>query len=149
MEFLRCVLNNWFNVALYTDVCIALHTQCFPSVCEQTSHETRGGIRTPRSQVQPLTVSVLISSHLPSSCPLVHEALVHCFPPPPVCSPPSSPHPNLCTPVCSFLFLQFFSTLFLAFLHVIFLQVERSEILRKSSCYPSLKYVQSMPIFSL
>ena len=28
---------------LYTDVCIALYVQCFPSVCEKTSQATRAG----------------------------------------------------------------------------------------------------------
>ena len=30
----------------YTDVCIALHTQCFPSVCEKTWHVTQAGFET-------------------------------------------------------------------------------------------------------
>ena len=31
---------NWFNFVLYTDVCIALYVQCFPSVCEKNSQAT-------------------------------------------------------------------------------------------------------------
>ena len=35
--------KNWFNVVLYTDLCIALYVQCFPSVCEKTSQVTWEG----------------------------------------------------------------------------------------------------------
>ena len=43
---LRRVIENWFNCVLYTDVCIALYVQCFPSICEKTSQGDSGGIRT-------------------------------------------------------------------------------------------------------
>ena len=48
VKFLRQVINNWFNfyfVPTPTDVCIALHTQCFPSVCEKDFTGDSGGIR--------------------------------------------------------------------------------------------------------
>ena len=37
MKFLRRVINNIDLMLPYTDVCIALYTQCFPSVCGKTS----------------------------------------------------------------------------------------------------------------
>ena len=39
------VINNWFNFA-YTDVCIALYTQYFPSVCGKNFTGDSGGIQT-------------------------------------------------------------------------------------------------------
>ena len=45
MKFLRRVINNWFNFAL-TPTCIALYTQCFPSVCVKNFTGDSGGIRT-------------------------------------------------------------------------------------------------------
>ena len=35
-----------FTVLPYTDVCVALHTQCFPSVCEKTSQATSQDLQT-------------------------------------------------------------------------------------------------------
>ena len=37
---------NVFNVVLYTDMCIALYVQCFPSVCEKNFTGDSGGTRT-------------------------------------------------------------------------------------------------------
>ena len=36
IKFLRWAINNWL-ILPYTDVCIALSTQCFPSICGKTS----------------------------------------------------------------------------------------------------------------
>ena len=33
--FLYDLINFWFNFVPYTDVCIALYVQCFPSICEK------------------------------------------------------------------------------------------------------------------
>ena len=53
MKLLRQVIIN--NIILpYTDVCIALHTRCFPRVCESTSHATRAGFEP--------TISVITSA---------------------------------------------------------------------------------------
>ena len=46
MKFLRRVINNVDLILPDTDVCIALHTQCFPSVCEKNFTGDSGGIQT-------------------------------------------------------------------------------------------------------
>ena len=33
MKFLRRLINKWFLILPYTNMCIALHTRCFTSVC--------------------------------------------------------------------------------------------------------------------
>ena len=62
MKFLRRVINNWFNLP-YTNVCIALHTQCLLSVLEKTSQSTRAGF-------EPTTSCLLVQT----SQPLDHRA---------------------------------------------------------------------------
>ena len=36
-NFVTDVIITDFNFALYTDVCIALYTRCFPSVCDKNN----------------------------------------------------------------------------------------------------------------
>ena len=36
-------MYKMYSILPYTDVCIALHTRCFPSVCEKNSQATRAG----------------------------------------------------------------------------------------------------------
>ena len=60
---IRVLVLDWLIdfILPYTDVCIALHTLCFPSVCEKTSQATRAGFEP--------TTSCLLSADIWTSRP--------------------------------------------------------------------------------